>query len=268
MLFRPLLLCVVIPIGALTIRAEQIPGSSAAASLSAYSLDVTASPGPAGVAGLRVAINSPSDGSPVRRLEIVDEKLLHLFIVSRDLRFFRHLYPVPLADGSWEAPEPIPPGEYLIAADFKPWGESRQFLHRVVDLRGELRGDSRGLQNPQLAPTASPDQIYDIVTNVKIQPLKSGLMAGQATAFHVMLSRTEDGRPLVNLEPYLGAGGYLLAVKDDLTEVVRARASVDDLPVSLLTFDMMLSKAGTYAVWVEFQRFGETLTARLAITAR
>ena len=83
-----------------------------------------------------------------------------------------------------------------------------------------------------------------------------------------MLSRTEDGRPLVNLEPYLGAGGHLLAVSEDLTEVVHAHASMDDLPGSLLTFDMTLPKPGAYAVWVQFQRFGETLTARLAVTAR
>jgi hypothetical protein len=83
-----------------------------------------------------------------------------------------------------------------------------------------------------------------------------------------MLSRTEDGRPIVNLEPFLGTGGCLLAVKEDLTELVHACASTEDLPVSLLTFDMTLPKPGAYTVWVEFQRFGETLTARLGVTAR
>ena len=268
MVFRALLLCVVVSAGALTVRAEQTPGSTATTNHAAYSLDVTATPGPAGMAALRVAIKSSFDGTPARRLEIVDEKLLHLFIVRRDQMFFRHLYPTPLPDGSWETPEQVPPGEYLIAADFKPSGESRQFLHRVVDLRGNFRGDAPAGQTLQLPATVPTPQVYDVVTNVRIQPLKSDLPAGQPTTLHVMLSRTEDGRPLVNLEPYLGTGGYMLAVKDDLTETVRARASLDDLPVSLLTFDMTLSKAGSYTVWVEFQRFGEPLAARLAVTAR
>jgi hypothetical protein len=43
---------------------------------------------------------------------------------------------------------------------------------------------------------------------------------------------------------------------------------MDDLPGSLLTFDMTLPKPGAYVVWVQFQRFGETLTARLSVNAR
>jgi hypothetical protein len=82
------------------------------------------------------------------------------------------------------------------------------------------------------------------------------------------LSRTEDGRPIVNLESFGGTGGHLLAVSEDLSEVVHAYAATDDLPVSLLTFDVTFPKAGAYAVWVQFQRFGEPLTARLAVTAR
>ena len=217
-----------------------------------------------GPAGLRVAIRNPSDGSLVRSFEVVHEKPFHLFVVGRDLRFFRHLYPALLPDGSLEAREEIPPGEYPVAADFLPSGGSPQFLHRVID----LRGDSRGTRKAELSTPGSPGNAYDVVTNVRIQPISSGLSAGHTTAFHVMLSRTEDGRPIVNLEPYLGAGGDLLAVREDLTEVVHAHASVADLPGSLLTFDMTLPKPGAYAVWVEFQRFGETLTARLAVTAR
>jgi hypothetical protein len=57
-------------------------------------------------------------------------------------------------------------------------------------------------------------------------------------------------------------------VSEDLTEVIHAHASVEDLPGSLLTFDLTLPKPGAYVVWVQFQRFGETLTARLGVTAR
>jgi hypothetical protein len=225
-----------------------------------YRMDVATIAGRAGLAGLRVTIRNPSDGSLVRTFEVVHERPFHLFVVGRDLRYFRHLHPEPLPDGSLEAREEIPPGEYLVAADFLPSGGSPQLLQRVIDSPGSRKV---GLSTPGPAGGA-----YDVVTNVRIQPLSSTLSAGQATAFHVMFSRTEDGRPLVNLEPYLGAGGHLLAVSEDLTEVVHAHASMDDLAGSLLTFDMTLPKPGAYVVWVQFQRFGETLTARLAVNAR
>ena len=237
-----------------------------------YKMDVATIVGPTGLAGLHVTVRNPSDGSLVSNFEVVHEKPFHLFVVGRDLKFFRHLHPEMLPDGSLEAREEIPPGEYLVAADFLPSGGSPQLLQRIINYRGASRENSPGAspepRNAELSTAGPIGNAYGVVTNVKIQPLSSELPAGQATALHVMLSRTEDGRPIVNLEPYLGAGGHLLVVSEDLTEVIHAHASVEDLPGSLLTFDITLPKPGAYVVWVQFQRFGETLTARLAVKAR
>ena len=266
-MFRALTLCVLIIAAAMTARADQAVGPTAAPTakgIGDYRMDVAPIQGSAGIAGLRVTIHDPSAGSVLRTFEVVDDKRFHLFVVGRDLRFFRHLYPAVLPDGSLEAREPIPPGEYLVVAEFLPTGGTRQLVRRVLS----LGGNARPPQDAGRLAAASPAGVFDIVTNVRIQPLPFTLTAGERTAFHVMLSRTEDGRPLVNLEPYLGAGAYLLAVKDDLSEVVTARAPTDGLPVSLLTFDMTFPKPGPYAVWVEFHRFGEPLAARLEVTAR
>ena len=267
-MFRALTLCVVIVAAALTAHAEQAAGSAAAPKatkrIADYGMDLAPIQGSAGVAGLRVTINDPSSGSAVRKFEVVDEKPFHLFVVGRDLRFFRHLYPEALPDGSLEAREPIPPGEYLVVAGFLPSGGTRQLVSRVLTLKGNARPPENA---GRLAP-ASPAGVFDVVTNVRIQPLPFTLTARERTAFHVMLSRTEDGRPLVNLEPHLGAAGYLFAVKDDLSEVVTARAPTEGMPVSLLTFDMTFPTPGRYVVWVEFHRFGEPLAARLEVTAR
>ena len=268
--FRTLTVSVVVAVLCATPRAEHRrearAQSGAPTPVVAYVLDIEPIPGSAALAGFRLAVRNSSNAL-VRKFEDVDEKPFHLFVVGRDLKFFRHLYPTVLADGILEAREEIPPGEYLVAADFLPSGGSRQFLRRVVDLRGNEKSDSRTAQKTERSDPSTAG-VFDIVTNVRIQPLPGVPMAGQRTAFHVMLSRTEDGRPLVNLEPYLGGGGYLLAVKEDLTEAVHAQAPPADLPVSLLTFDMTFPKAGAYVVWVEFRRFDETLAARLAVTAR
>jgi hypothetical protein len=258
-------LCLVILAAAVAAPAAQTSRSTVSSQQAAtYRMDVASIAGPAGSAGLRLAVRTSSDGSLVRNFKVVHEEPFHLFVVGRDLRFFRHLHPALLPDGSLEAREEIPPGEYLVAAEFQPSGGPAQFLKRVID----LRGDSRGPRNVERSTPGSPGNAYDVVTNVRIQPLPAKLQAGQRAAFHVMLSRTEDGRPIVNLEPVLGGGGHLLAVSEDLAEVVHAHASADGLPVSLLTFDMTLPKPRVYVVWVEFRRFGETLTARLGVRAR
>lgn len=277
-MFRALTLCVLILVGAATARTDQqagsagLPGSSGSSAQSgAYKMDVAALQGGEGIVGLWVTIRDSSNAI-VRDFEVIDEKPFHLFVVSRDLRFFRHLFPVVSPDGTLQASAAIPAGELLLVADFMPSGGARQFLRQVVTFGRTSRPDMRDQANaPATAgrgPSASPTGEFDVVTNVKIQPLPFTIPARERTALHVMLSRTEDGRPLVNLEPYLGLGGYLLAVKEDLSEVVAAGAPTTGIPVSLLTFAMTFPTPGRYVVWVEFHRFGEPLAARLELTAR
>ena len=93
-------------------------------------------------------------------------------------------------------------------------------------------------------------------------------MSGHVFVVHGDLSRFAADAVVFSTDTRLGAGGHLLVVSEDLTEVIHAHASVEDLPGSLLTFDLTLPKPGAYVVWVQFQRFGETLTARLAVKAR
>ena len=228
-----------------------------------YRLDVAlighAKGGP-GLSGLRVSVNEPSGGKRVTAFDLAHEKSFHLFVVGRDLEFFRHLHPDQLENGSLEVREPIPPGEYIVIADFVPAGGVPQLVQRAVI--------SPGARTAKPKPKSISPRTYDTVTNVRIEPLSSQLPVGQSADFDVVLSRTEDGRPIVNLEPYLGAGGHLLAVSEDLTEVIHAHAPVSNIPGSLLRFELTLPKPGAYAVWVQFQRPDVVLTARLTITGR
>src|SRR6187399_113598 len=153
---RAVTLCVVICAATVAARAAQTPGSTVSSQQAAtYRMDVATISGPAGPSGLRIAIKNTSNGSLVRNFDVVHEKPFHLFVVGRDLRFFRHLYPEPLPDGSLESREDIPPGEYLVVADFLPSGGSPQLLQRVVDLRADLRGDSRAPRKVEVSPPNS-----------------------------------------------------------------------------------------------------------------
>src|SRR4030095_5225908 len=93
-MFRALTLCVAILAAPVTDRAEQTRGSTPAPSVPWRTGEqrraVATIPEPGGLAGLRVAIRNSSDGGLVRRFETVHEKPFHLFVVGRDLRFFRH----------------------------------------------------------------------------------------------------------------------------------------------------------------------------------
>ncbi len=63
------------------------------------------------VSGLALSVREPDTNAPVTRLSVVHEKLLHLFVVSRDLRYFAHLHPEQRPDGAFRLAHPLPGGE-------------------------------------------------------------------------------------------------------------------------------------------------------------
>ena len=46
-------------------------------------------------------VTDPKTRKPVKRFEVVHEKLFHLFIVNHDLEYFAHVHPEPQPDGSF-----------------------------------------------------------------------------------------------------------------------------------------------------------------------
>ena len=83
-----------------------------------------------------------------------------------------------------------------------------------------------------------------------------------------MLFRVTPGD---GLEPYLGAWGHMLAASSDLVDMMhnhsfqaidgRVKASKE------LPFSVIFPRAGTYRVWVQFQRMGVVNTVAFDISA-
>jgi hypothetical protein len=213
----------------------------------------------AGLAGVRVAVRDPSGGAIVKAFDTVHEKPFHLFLVGRDLEFFRHLHPAALENGFMEARTDIPPGEFLVVADFLPAGGTPQLLQRTLISPGSRKG------GPGAAATEST---VTIPGGIRAHAISGALPAGQTATLQVVLTRVEDGRPVVDPDPFLGAAAHLLTVSQDLTEAIHAHAPLPDLSASLLQFEMILPKPGNYVSWVQFQWRGTVYTARLALRAR
>ena len=81
----------------------------------------------------------------------IHERLVHLFVIDRQLEYFRHLHPQQLADGTFELRENIPPGEFMVIADFLPMNGRAQMLQRAIVTPGY-----RGSLFPALA-SLKPD---------------------------------------------------------------------------------------------------------------
>ncbi|MEU4619358.1 hypothetical protein AB0G04_05155 [Actinoplanes sp. NPDC023801] len=192
------------------------------------------------------------DGKPVVEYTENHDKDLHLILVRRDMSGYQHVHPVLEADGTWSIPLSVnAPGQYRVLADFQP-SAAGQALTLGVDVPAP--GDYQPVPLPQPARTAEIDG-YTVT-------LTGDLRAGSASELTFAVSR--DGKPVTDLEPYLGARGHLVVLRaGDL-----AYLHVHPARADALSFQAEVPSAGVYRLYLDFQHGGKVRTAEFtAVTA-
>lgn len=242
-----------------------------------YRIDFRTEPAlvkPADRARLRFAVFHPGTNDLIRRFEVVHEKQYHLFVIGQDMQHFEHIHPEQQTDGTWSIDVTLPKaGYYKVLSDFVPGGGAAQLIARplvTAGYTGDLIGDSARL----VADTVLTKTVGDITATLSLDP--PAFVAGLYGHLNYRLTDTATGRPISDLQPYLGAFGHTLVMSEDGVSYVHAhplnvRADPDDggLPVFLIppdadleklrggpdvTFDGLIPKAGRYRAWTQFRR--------------
>lgn len=193
-------------------------------------------------------VMDPKTGRPVTDFQVMHEKLFHLFIVSQDLKYFRHDHPEPQPDGVFQFNANLPkPGMYRILSDFYPTGGTPQLIVKTVILPGTAI-----TAGAELKPDLSPKKSANMHVSLTMQPAQP--IAGMKTLlfFHV--------DPADGLEPYLGSWGHMLVASDDLVDMIHDHPYIADGGPQM-QFNIIFPRARTYRVWVQFQRKGVVNTA-------
>jgi hypothetical protein len=230
-----------------------------------YRLDVTQVPKAdgSGVGVLKLAIRHPQSGQRITGLTEIHERLLHLFVVRRDLTLFAHVHPERSGD-EFEVPIDLPPGAYVLIADFVPAGGAPQLIQHAIVTPGYTA-------SPFARVTIAPDLADKVVDGLRISLHAAGSRAGKETALRFTLRDAASGAVVTDIEPYLGAAGHLLVVNDDLTQAIHAHpegiAAAPGQDGDVL-FAPVLPAPGVYKLWVQFQRNGKVITAPFAVAVR
>ncbi|WP_280427067.1 hypothetical protein [Nocardia brasiliensis] len=198
------------------------------------------------------------DGTPLTRYTRAHDKDLHLIVVRRDLAGFQHVHPVLGADGTWSVPLNLTrAGDYRVFADFTPAGGANLTLG--TDLRVAGAYDPQPLPAP--APTSTVDG-YAVTLDGTVAP-------GQASK--VTLTVRKDGKPVTDLQPYLGAYGHLVALRS--TDLGYLHVHPDGAPGDGvtpagpgITFYVTAPTAGDYRLFLDFQHDGVVRTAEFTLT--
>ena len=181
-------------------------------------------------------------GATVRDFDVSHTKRMHVIVVRRDLTGFQHLHPEQWRDGTWTTTAKLDdPGSYRLYADFARDGEN---MTLATDLR--VDGDARLQPVPDPAPSATSDGGYDV-------RLQTGdAHAGEAEELRFEITR--DGQP-VDVEPYLGAGGHLVALRDGDLAFLHVHPDGDEP-----AFEVTFPTPGRYRLFLQFQHEGRVQT--------
>jgi hypothetical protein len=197
---------------------------------------------------LTFRVTDPKTRKPVKRFEVVHEKLFHLFIVSHDLEYFAHVHPEPQPDGSFLLRTTLPkPGTYRLLADYYPTGGVPQLTPTTISTEGY----TSPLVPAELKQDLSPQHGENLEAELTTDPLQP--IAGKKTLLFFKL------KPADGLEPYIGAWAHMLAVSNDLIDMIHTHPSIANGGPNV-QFDLYFPREATYRIWVQFQRLGKVNT--------
>jgi hypothetical protein len=208
-------------------------------------------------------------GEPVTNYTTEHDKDLHLIVVRTDGTQFRHVHPTMATDGAWSLPWSwTAAGTYRVYADFVPAaktdgetggeaGGEAVTLTRTVEVAGSFAP-----MTPAPTKTASVDG-YSV-------NLTGDLTAGSTA--DLTLSVTRDGQPVTTLQPYLGAFGHLVALREgdlaylhvhpDGEEPTAGQTSGPDI-----LFMTEVPTPGRYLLYLDFQVDGKVHSAPFVVDA-
>jgi hypothetical protein len=204
----------------------------------------------AGTSTFRFLVEGP-DGRPVVAYDQTHERELHLVVVRRDGEGFQHLHPQRRTDGTWETPLTLGPGAHRAYADFAPAGEAARTLAVDLLVPGPLE--------PQPWPDPATTAAFDGPADGLEVRLDGGLRPGEES--ELAFTVTRGGAP-VDLEPYLGARGHLVALREGDLGYLHVHADGD-----ALSFAATAPTAGRYRLYLQVQVDGVVRTADLTALA-
>lgn len=228
-----------------------------------YEWEIT--PSPALQAGKPITLNfdiaEKLSHEPLGELINVHEKMVHLIIVSKDLKYFTHIHPDIKGLGQMQVETQFPKeGKYVMYLQFTPAGGTEQTLSQSVQV-GKGQFSSARLV-PDTEKSKQVDGYTFRMTNTPTQVGKAAM---------VTLAVENDGMPVANIEPYLGAGGHAVLLSEDAESFLHVHPMTEAKGryyQSPLQFHTQVNQPGLYKMWIQTQINGQVHTVDFTFQVR
>ena len=216
-------------------------------------------------------------GAPLEpaKLLVTHEKLMHLIVVSRDLKEFAHIHPEPQGDGRYSVAGTLPvSGDYMLFNEFVTAEGVTQIERNEVTTEGAS----------PLPDSAAP-LVPDLGTRQEVDGLTVYMTSTRKIRRRVPSTFTlavwKDGKPATSLEPYLGAVCHVVLVSADTKQFAHTHGDVPGgsmagsmqnmnmaMPMPTppahfgprMAFTHTFMQPGVYRVWIQFGYAGKVVT--------
>jgi hypothetical protein len=231
-------------------------------------------------------------GNTLTDFALTHTKRLHLIVVRTDLAYFQHLHPeYDAATGTFslEGLTFPGPGMYRIFADFAPTGAVETHddgdAHSMEKMEGMTAADMPQsvvvFEDVAVGEGVTTDASYAHTALNAAEANKgaktfSGLgisltthatpRAGEANM--LMYGIKKNGVPVTDLEPYLGALGHAVILREGTLDFIHAHPLQDAASAQTGSVDFMVTfpKQGNYKVFTQLQRGGAVVTTDFVVS--
>jgi len=201
---------------------------------------------------------------PIRFLEQVHEKPVHLIVVSKDLAEFEHIHPEPVPGDALSVTHTFArAGEYWVYADYTAPGEPPAVARFELKVAGE--------PGKPVPPPCDPEVKVGFDAPLQIEanrdvPLSFTLNQTDLEPWlgawaHIMIV-SADGKEFIHAHPLEGAAAF-----DPLAPHTHAAATPGPSPSTIRT-QIGFKAPGSYKLWFQFKRNGGVTTVPWVLNVR
>jgi len=192
------------------------------------------------------------DANTVRDFDVEHERAMHVIAVRRDLTHYQHVHPRRTPDGGWTVDIAFPEaGPHRVFADFVAAG-TPQTLGADIEVTG------RYAARPLPAPSAVADADAGDGYSVEVA----------ATGSERRFTVRKDGVTVEDVEPYLGARGHLVALREGDLAFQHVHPKDRATEGREIRFDVALPGSARHRLFLQFKHDGEVHTAAFTERAR
>ncbi len=207
-------------------------------------------------------------GDTLKNFAITHTKPMHVIVVRKDLQYFQHIHPeFNQATGVFIFKDLTFPadGVYRIFADFAPGGGQQHAMG--MSLPVTISEDvSVGAGSQYIVKPLGSEEKVKTFNGYRIS-LSSDqpLVAGREVM--LMFNLRQDGRPITDLQQYLGALGHSIILREDSLDFIHAHPMEDSNrpQTGEVGFMVNFPESGRYKIFTQFQRGGKVFTTDFVV---